>query len=477
MDLNFLIPELVSGLRYRKGTYAVVEGDFATTGAAHIDYQRELPAPLVDASAGPHGYRRVLGAGSSVLGAETGLTLLSAVELVHNDGPWEQPEGLRKRNAVLRLSSGTVSNGASLSLMAYEAHWTATEHVPERAIANGEIGRYGALVSTDGGRTHRHSISGEWARSSEAGATRASAYLIDYGLNLFSNPSGYINGPQGDQHEQVDRRLVTGGHLVHTRLLGSEWRDTELAAGMQLRHDNINALGLYDTVARERTNTVREDKVQQTALGFYGEARTQWQRWLRSIAGVRWDRVQMRVSAGGTFNIDNGGSERGRQWSPKLGLVFGPFPGALDKTEFYANWGRGFHSSDARGTTATTSPVDGSTIDKVSPLVKATGACGPVDVLVDRQLDSHVRSASFETGTIAPSLRSMSMSPVAQAVEVGNLLAAALDNPHDETNIARAQERAEKALRKSSRRIALLKKKWLTSQSCGVLRHAMIDIN
>ena len=375
MDLNFLIPELVSGLRYRKGMYAAEEGDFATTGAARIDYQRELPAPLVDASAGPHGYRRVLGAGSSVLGADTGLPLLGAVELVHNDGPWEQPEGLRKRNAVLRLSSGTVSNGASLSVMAYEAHWTATEHVPERAIANGEIGRYGALVPTDGGRTHRHSISGEWARSSEAGATRANAYLIDYGLNLFSNPSGYINGPQGDQHEQVDSRLVTGGHLVHTRFLGPEWRDTELSAGVQLRHDNIDALGLYDTVARERTKTVREDKVKQTALGLYGEARTQWQPWLRSIAGLRWDQVQMRVSPqGGEFNMDNGGSERGQQWSPKLGLVFGPFPGALDKTEFYANWGRGFHSNDARGTTATTSPVDGSAIDKVSPLVKATGS-------------------------------------------------------------------------------------------------------
>jgi outer membrane receptor protein involved in Fe transport len=39
--------------------------------------------------------------------------------------------------------------------------------------------------------------------------------------------------------------------------------------------------------------------------------------------------------------------------SPKFGLVIGPFENA----EFYANWGRGFHSNDARGATAAVDPV------------------------------------------------------------------------------------------------------------------------
>ncbi|HEY0906602.1 MAG TPA: Plug domain-containing protein, partial [Methylophilus sp.] len=44
MDLNFLIPELIGGLRYQKGPYAAEDGDFATTGSARIAYKRSLPA-------------------------------------------------------------------------------------------------------------------------------------------------------------------------------------------------------------------------------------------------------------------------------------------------------------------------------------------------------------------------------------------------------------------------------------------------
>lgn len=371
MDLNFLIPELIGSLRYRKGVYAVEDGDFATTGSARIDYQRELKASFGELSMGPHAYRRLVGAGSTPIGASGDFKLLGAVELTGNDGPWDQPENLRKRNAVLRLSTGSASDGFALTAMAYRAEWTATEHVPERAITSGEIGRFGALVPGDGGITHRYSLSGEWAQSGPDGSTRAHAYVIDYGLNLFSNPSGFINGPQGDQHEQADQRVVWGGQWAHAWSLGPAWRDTDATFGLQLRQDRIDRVGLYDTVERQRTRTVREDQVTQTGLGLYGEFRTQWHPRLRSIVGLRWDRLQARVKAlAGEFNLDNGGSASGQQASPKLGLVLGPF----DKTEFYANWGRGFHSNDARGTTVSTNPRDGTAVDKVPPLVKATGA-------------------------------------------------------------------------------------------------------
>src|SRR5690606_9260790 len=48
--------------------------------------------------------------------------------------------------------------------------------------------------------------------------------------------------------------------------------------------------------------------------------------------------------------------------SPKFGLAWQ----ATDMVELYANWGRGFHSNDARGVTASDTPVPG--------LVKGTGS-------------------------------------------------------------------------------------------------------
>lgn len=107
MDLNFLIPELVRSVSYHKGVYAAEDGDFTTTGTARIDYQRTMAAPIVDLSVGAHDYKRLVAAGSRDLGGEgSGMKLLGAVELQTNDGPWDQPERLRRTNAVVRLSDG-----------------------------------------------------------------------------------------------------------------------------------------------------------------------------------------------------------------------------------------------------------------------------------------------------------------------------------------------------------------------------------
>ena len=42
-DLNFLIPELIGDLHYKKGPYYADEGDFATAGAVRMDLLNEVP--------------------------------------------------------------------------------------------------------------------------------------------------------------------------------------------------------------------------------------------------------------------------------------------------------------------------------------------------------------------------------------------------------------------------------------------------
>lgn len=371
MDLNFLIPELVGTVKYKKGVYGAEDSDFSTSGSASIDYQRKLAAPFIDLSLGQHNYRRLLAAGST---ETNGFNLLAGVELAGNDGPWDQPENLRKQYAVFRLSSGSAANGFALTAMLYKADWTASEHVPERAIGSGEIGRYGTLSGHDGGQTHRYSLSGEWTQTGEKGATRANAYVIDYGLNLFSSASGYISGLSGDQHEQADERVIWGGELRHTWFLGPQLRDTELTAGIQLRQDRIGMVGLYNTVNRQKTNVVREDRITETATGLFVDAKTQWLPWLRTNVGGRYDLIRAEsIALGGANNMSNGGEVSAHQASPKLGMVFGPF-NLLGPTEFYANWGHGFHSNDVRGATAKVNPQDGTPTETVPLLVKAKGS-------------------------------------------------------------------------------------------------------
>jgi hypothetical protein len=134
-DLNFLLPELVDHIDYRKGPYFATHGDFASAGAANIACRNRLDAPFAQLTLGQSGYARAVAAASFDL--PSGGTLLGAVETRANDGPWTVAEGLRRNNGVLFFAQGSRLAGWSTSLMAYDARWTATDQVPQSIIDKG----------------------------------------------------------------------------------------------------------------------------------------------------------------------------------------------------------------------------------------------------------------------------------------------------------------------------------------------------
>ena len=369
-DLNFLIPELVERIEYRKGPYFAKNGDFSAAGSADILYRSTLEAPFTTLTLGEHQYQRLVGGGSAAIG--DGRSLLGAVELMHNDGPWTVPEHLRKANTVLTLSDGSRAEGWSASLMAYDAKWDSTDQIPQRLVdarsyAGQSFGRYDSLDPTDGGQTHRNSLSGEWHRDTDTTSTRVAAYAIDYALELFSNFTYALERPAtGDQFSQQDRRTIYGVSASHAfdHALGGLKARSEF--GVQLRHDRIR-VGLFDTAARQIIATTRDDKVRETLLGVYGQSTVTLTPWLRSIVGLRADQARFRVDS--LSNAANSGSASDHLLSPKLSLIFGPW----HRTEFFFNAGRGFHSNDARGTTATVDPKSGDPVGPVPGLVAARG--------------------------------------------------------------------------------------------------------
>ncbi len=375
-DLNFLIPELIGRMQYRKGTYAAEAGDFATAGSASIDYVRTLPESFAQATVGERGFRRGLVAGSP---ATSSGNLLYAVEWTQYDGPWTQPERLGKFNALLRLSRGDADNGWSLAALAYRSRWSATDQVPQRAVDGGLISRFGSLDPSDGGNTQRVSLSGDWSSRDGRGWSRANAYAIAYRLDLWSNFTFCATDPdpatclRGDQFEQADDRRIYGGNAARTWYGSWGGRATEFTLGAQGRIDRIAPVGLYATTARERWATIREDRVDEGSLGLYGEGQVQWHDKFRSIVGLRGDFYRFDVASS---LAANSGRVSDHILSPKLALIFGPWA----RTEYYVNAGYGFHSNDARGTTTTVNPdfrdADpqtgfGTRVQPVTPLVRA----------------------------------------------------------------------------------------------------------
>ncbi|MEJ8859639.1 TonB-dependent receptor [Variovorax robiniae] len=368
-DLNFLIPELVSGVGYRKGPYFADSGDFSLAGSATLDYFSVLPAPFAEVTFGSNNYKRLLAAGSRSIADQT---WLGAVELVGNDGPWDVPENLKKANAVLRYSQGSASQGFSLTGMAYKSRWTSTDQVPERLIESGELSRYGSLNPTDGGETQRVSLSGKWFNKSAAGETNISAYAINYRFDLFSDFTYFLNNPvNGDQFEQTDRRNVFGAQASHQMPVKLGSLDGILSFGAQWRGDRIEEVGLYDTQARERLSTVRNDKVSEDLFSVYAQQLVYFNDSWRGYVGLRGDALRYDVQGREPlYGAINSGKGHDSLASPKFGLVYTLNPA----NEFYLNAGVGFHSNDVRGATISTDPQTGLPADRVPALVKGKGA-------------------------------------------------------------------------------------------------------
>ena len=363
-DTNSLIPELVSGVQFKKGPYFADEGDFSAAGAANINYVNALDRPIAAVSGGSRGWGRLLAAASPQI---AGGHVLGAIELHRNDGPWVRSEDYRKINGLVRYSLGDTHNGFSATFLGYSAEWNATDQIPRRAVESGILSRFGHIDATDSGDANRQTVVAELQRSSPNVSTRATAFVVRNRLQLFSNFTYFLDDPHnGDQFEQSERRVMAGGRASQKRLGHLGDRHIETAIGVQIRRDWISPIGLYRTSARQRMSTTREDNVAQTMLGAYAQTGVEWTSRIRTIAGVRMDVYQFAVTSDRALNSGSGADAL---VSPKLTAILGPWA----RTELYANFGMGYHSNDARGAVIRVDPATGGAVRAVTPLVRAKG--------------------------------------------------------------------------------------------------------
>jgi hypothetical protein len=362
-DLNFLIPELVEKVEYRKGPYYAEEGDFSAAGAARFTYFDRLEEPFVRILGGSFDYARALAAGSARLG---GGDLLGAFDYTQDDGPWDRPDDFKKLSALMRYTHRSTHGGWRLSAQAYDGDWSSTDQIPQRAVDSGETSRFGFIDPSDGGSSSRYTFLGDWWRAGAQSLTEVQAYALSYDMALFSNFTYFLADPEnGDQFEQRDDRNVVGFKLTHR--WSAEWggRSVENLAGAELRNDWIDN-GLHATRERLRLSTTRQDSITQLGVGPFIENRTEWNDWLRTVAGLRFDGYRVDVESDERLNS---GERSDALVSPKLAVILGPW----SETELYANFGGGYHSNDARGATIAVDPVTGDPVDTVDPLVRAWG--------------------------------------------------------------------------------------------------------
>ncbi len=337
-----------------------------------------------------------------------------AVEAFHEDGPFIHPEDFGRVNAYAKVTR-VLDERSELSLMAmaYSGSWSMSGVLPARAVC-GEgdgtptpaaysgsncINRFDSVDPTQGGASQRVMAWTQYRRQFDANwDAEANLYTLHSNLELFPNdgiaasfqPDGI---KYGSQVEQDDTRTESGVNvrLTHRATLGGMPMRTTL--GLQIRNDDIEAQ-LHRTEGRVRLDGVDanipgpiyDGRINETETGAYIEEEARPARWLRFVLGARGDRVDAAVNNESDVAVDKTSGYAGQgQLSPKATAVVSP----LEAWDLFANYGRGFHTNDARtllegqGTTliaaatgyeagTTVRPIEGLAVSLVGFLIDLT---------------------------------------------------------------------------------------------------------
>ncbi len=347
-DLNFIIPETIEGLDVYKGAYLPEYGDFATAGAVNFRTRQVVQEGVVQAAAGQFDTQRYMLMFSP---PKDRVRTLFAAEGYYTNGPFQNDNRYFRTNLLGKMTTN-LSGRDELSLTAtfHKAQWNASGEIPLRAVQDVSLDRFGAIDPSEGGKTLRSTAKLNYHYDTTSGGQYfANAYGQYYRLDLFTNFTFFLNDPvNGDGIQQSDRRVMYGGDLGYKQqgeVLGVPSIGT---VGFQTRVDNIHArLGTQTT--RMPTGATTDSDILETSYAPFVKAEVQPTSWLRLVGGLRAETF--------TFDVRNRCSTCAEQPAgqtnsgivlPKMNLILGPWA----STEFFANYGEGYHSNDARSAVA-----------------------------------------------------------------------------------------------------------------------------
>ena len=361
MDLNFIIPELIQRLDFQKGPYFANTGDFSLAGSNRMVTYDTLEEGFSELTLGSRNETRLLTANSFEVGDGD---FLYAIEHQQTNGFFDLEQDVRKYNALLKYTGDIFNVPSRITFSAYDSIWTSTNQIPERAVKNGLIDRFGFIDPDLGGDSYRYSLTGNF----ELNNWELNLYASSYYMSLINNPTYVLNDSiNGDEFEQEDERILLGGSLVNeveTEMFGLPVRRT---IGADLRYDDVSELNLFYTVSRNRIESLREDEAQQLSLGSFADLQFSLTDRLRASVGLRLDFYDFEVDA---LRAQNSGSKNESLWQPKVNIAYE----VNENLELYANYGEGFHSNDARAAINTIDPATGNPSDTLDILVQGEGS-------------------------------------------------------------------------------------------------------
>lgn len=344
-DLHFVIPETIERIDFDKGPYEADKGNFATAGYVNFQTKDQLDNSLIQQEIGSFNTMRTL-AMIDLLGQTERHDAYLAAELLTTDGPFESSQNFRRLN-VMGKYAFQLPNDNRFSILAshFSSKWDASGQIPQSAIDQGLISRFGAIDDTEGGFTSRTNLSLTHTKILDRTSfLKTNAYFSQYNFELYSNFTFFLDDQEnGDQIRQKEDRQLFGLESVWHKGLNLGSADVGLKAGIGLRYDQVNDVELSETLNRTITlsNTVLGDVNESNSFAF-ADANFEFGAWTVN-PGIRLDYFQFDYVDALAQNYETLHTSK-FQASPKLNIFYE----ANQDWQFYLKSGVGFHSNDSR---------------------------------------------------------------------------------------------------------------------------------
>ena len=344
--LKSLTPELVDNVDILNGPFSAEYGDFSGLGVVHIRLKESLQSLLtVRLQGGSFGaYRDFIGYSPELKKAKAFL----AYEGSHTDGPFINSGRYGRHNVTgnytLHLNE-KESLGFRLNVGTNDFY--SSGQIPLDLVDEGHLNRFGYIDPFDGGRVRAGTFGTYYRRELTNGDVfKVDGFLGRSLFDLYSNFTFFLNDPvNGDEIQQHDSRLqegVNAQYLHPYKLLG---RSALLTIGSNFQDNQIN-VGLFHTKARDVLDVTTSAHAHVTnAAGYVQQGIDLLGQRLHLDAGLRFD--YFRFDVNDRLDPTNSGTQGASRFQPKANVSYTPWSSI--PVTFYASYGRGISSQDARG--------------------------------------------------------------------------------------------------------------------------------
>ena len=343
-DAHFIIPETINNIDFGTGPYYAGHGNLNTAGYVAFSTFKNIATSKIQTEVGRFNSFRTLALIDLIKKNKEQQSAYIAGEFFYGDGPTENKQAFNRFNFFGKYNAAlSPKTNMSFSASAFKSKWNASGQIPERAVNDGTISRFGSIDPSEGGNTERYNSNMILTHQFNSGSTWENQVFYNrYKFSLFSNFTFFLNDPiNGDEINQVDNRNLFGfiSTLKEKRFFGRLTLSSTDAIGV--RYDATKNSQLSNAVQRRFLNYVKLGNIKETNAYAYTQQRVNIGKW-ELDAGLRFDYFNFNYFDKLTNTCLP--KQNKSIVSPKFSVQYS----LSKKVQLYVKTGKGFHSNDTR---------------------------------------------------------------------------------------------------------------------------------